>query len=408
LIYTVKLAALATLAATGAFAQSSVQIDGVMDAGYQAINYKGTKVNGINGNGASTSQINFRGTEDLGGGLKANFRVETDWNTVSNKGNTGFVNGTTTGPTATAGSVYLANANSGGGTFGNGELRVGLSGGFGAIDLGAPNNFSLDANLAGQPFGTAIGSGFRGLTRTDSGTMAASGVRFDNSVRYVSPSFNGVTAGLLYVAKNSKANAGTAATSGTASQAFDFSTALGAYDYSGVQELALKYNNGPINVAFANQVTNAIDIENLVGAAGYTKRTMNTLGANYAFSNGLKAFVHTQDLQNKTAAGVTANKTGYYAVGATYTMGAHTLMAQTGEYKFKETNSTSQATLALLGKKSTISALGYNYALSKRTTVYARYEVIDDKAGAITKVATLDVAGETKRTRTALGLSHAF
>jgi len=399
-----SLIALAALAATASFAQSSVQIDGIMDAGYQAIDYKGTKVGGIGGNGSSTSQINFRGTEDLGGGLKASFRVETDWNTVSNKANTGFVNATNTSATASsiAAPVTLANANSGGGTFGNGEIRVGLAGGFGAIDLGAPNNFTLDANLAGQPFGTAFGSGFRALTRTDSGTMGASAVRFDNSIRYATPSFNGFSAGLLYVQKNKKPVGGTASTTSTISQAYDFTTAVGAYDYAGVQELAAKYSNGPLNVVFANQVTDAKEIAGLTGAAGETKRTLNTLGVNYAFGN-IKAFLHNQDY--KTAGG-TDSKTAYTAVGATYAMGAHTLMAQVGEYKLK--NTTTAASAAYVGKTSKLWSLGYDYALSKRTAVYARYESIDDKANAITKVATVDSVTDGKRTRTALGLRHSF
>ena len=404
MVYTVNLTALATLAATGAFAQSSVQIDGVMDAGYQAINYKGTKVGGIGGNGASTSQINFRGTEDLGGGLKANFRVETDWNVVSNKANTGFVNATNTSATAgtIAAPVTLANANSGGGTFGNGELRVGLSGNFGAIDLGAPNNFSLDANLTGQPFGTAIGSGFRGLTRTDSGAMGGTGVRFDNAVRYTSPTFSGFSAGLLYVQKNKKANAGTASTTSTISQAFDYTTAVGAYDYAGVTELAAKYSNGPLNVVFANQVTDAKEIEGLTGALGMTKRTLNTLGANYAFGD-IKVFLHNQGYKTE---GGSSSQTGYTAVGATYTMGAHSFMAQMGEYKLKAASSASSA--AYVGQKSKLSALGYNYALSKRTTAYVRYESIQDKANALTKVATTDVTTNGDRTRTAVGLTHSF
>ncbi len=72
------LVAIAALAATGAFAQSSVTIDGVVDAGYQSVNYKGNTVNGIAGNGSSTSQLNFRGTQDLGGGAKASFLYENE------------------------------------------------------------------------------------------------------------------------------------------------------------------------------------------------------------------------------------------------------------------------------------------------------------------------------------------
>ncbi len=393
------------MAATASYAQSTVSIDGLVDAGYQMIDYKGTKVSAIGSNGSGTTALNFRGSEDLGGGLKANFRLETNFNMVSNRGNTGFINGVDT-PAAGL-SLENASANSGASTFGNGEIRVGVSGAFGAIDLGVPNNFTLSANMMGQPFGTAIGSGFRGLVRTDSGTMGASAVRFENAVRYTSPNINGLTAGVLLVQKNTKANSGTAATSNTPSTAFDFSTAIGAYDYAGIQELAVTYAKGPLNATFVNQVTNAIDVAGVTGAAGETKRTLQTISANYTMG-ALTGFATMQNFDAKTSAGVLANDTSYWALGARYVSGAHTLMAQTGEYKFKGTNSTTASVLALVGQKSDIFGLGYDYAMSKRTALYARHEMIDDKAGAITKVATLDVNATGKRTRTALGIRHTF
>ncbi|MEY2792008.1 MAG: Gram-negative porin, partial [Pseudomonadota bacterium] len=68
-----SLVALAALAATSAFAQSSVQIVGGFDVGYQQLNIRGAKVTqSAASNGSYTSNVIFKGTEDLGGGLKAN------------------------------------------------------------------------------------------------------------------------------------------------------------------------------------------------------------------------------------------------------------------------------------------------------------------------------------------------
>jgi predicted porin len=337
-----SLIALAALAATGAFAQSSVQIDGVMDVAVTSIDYKGNKVSGIANNGSSTSQINFRGTEDLGGGLKANFRVETDWNTVSNSANSG-----STVPTA--------------GTFGNGELRVGLAGGFGTIDAGAVNYNSLISGLTGQPFGTAIGSGF--------GATSARLVRSDNSINYKSPSFGGLTVSLYNAQKQTKASGST------------YSSTFGAYDFTGSDEVNVSYNNGPIAASYTNLKQKAAD---------GSSTTFDTLGANYALG-AAKLFVLVQNTKN--SANTTDNS--YVALSGTYTMGATTLMASAGTFENKA------------GTKSKLAALGADYALSKRTAVYARYESIDDKAGAIAAAATIDGAG-TKRTRTAVGVRHAF
>ena len=83
---------LLALAAMGAFAgaaqaQSSVTVYGVLDVGY--INQKSdgtgttattTASNSFIGTSAeTTSRLGFRGTEDLGSGLKANFVLESEF-----------------------------------------------------------------------------------------------------------------------------------------------------------------------------------------------------------------------------------------------------------------------------------------------------------------------------------------
>ena len=359
-----------------------------MDAGFQSINYKGSNntVNGINGNGSSTSQINFRGTEDLGGGLKANFRVETDWNTVSNKCNTGSAS-TPVG----AGNETVAAAS----TFGNGEIRVGLAGGFGSIDAGAVNYNTLGTYTTGQPFGTAIGSGFRTMYVNDA--QATSQVRSDNSVKYVSPSFSGLNASLYYAGKQTKANqtpntvdAKTGATTAYGVKSTSFSTAMGAYDMQGTTELGLNYANGPLAASFSTLKQDYKD----VATTAYTQ-TVNTLGANYAFG-AAKLFGLYQT--NKTSTNSVNNKT--FTISGTYTMGAVVLMAQVGQLK-SDVN----------GLKSKLVGLGADYNLSKRTAVYFRAETIDDKAGqmnAAVNPTTIANSADAKFGRTAVGIRHAF
>ena len=77
-----SLVALAALAATTAFAQSSVTVYGIVDQAYQTNNQNsrdGSKFQNYRGFGEGAmagSRIGFRGTEDLGGGMKANFVIE--------------------------------------------------------------------------------------------------------------------------------------------------------------------------------------------------------------------------------------------------------------------------------------------------------------------------------------------
>ncbi len=383
-----SLIALAALAATASFAQSSVQLDGILDAGVQAINYKGNKVTAIGGNGSSTSQLNVRGSEDLGGGLKAEFRVETDWNVVSNVANTGAA--------SSINSTTASAINSGVGTFGNGEIRVGVAGSFGRVDLGAVNYNTLGTYLTGQPFGTAIGSGFRTFTINDAN--ATSQVRAENAIKYVSPTFAGFNVSLYKSNKQTKASAGTASTTGGVTpQPNGFSTSPGAYDQQGTQELGLNYANGPIAASFSQLKQDWTNVQalNSSNAANSGKDyTINTAAAKYTFGAATLSGLYQT---NKADTTVTNEA---LTVSGTYTMGAVVLMAQTGTNKNKVTNA-----------KSKLTGLGADYNLSKRTAVYFRAETIDNAGGTMNAaVVSSAIAGTdtNKFARTAVGLRHSF
>ena len=352
-----SLIALATLAATGAFAQSSVTISGTADVGLQMIDYKGTSVNGFNQNGSSTSGFRLTGTEDLGGGLKANFVFGSDFNLVSRNANTGTAN------------AVAANAT--GGTFGNGEIGAGLSGNFGKFDIGHLAFNGLTTYLTGTPFGTAIGSGFGAVTRVNA---AGNLVRDDNAFRYVSPAFSGLTVSLYKSNKQTKAT-------GT-----DFNAALGAYDKLGSDEIGVNYRNGPIAASF-----NTLKQDSNGVGAGITNTKINTLGANYTMG-AAKVFLLNQTVKSSDS----KVDTNHMSLAASYTMGATTVMAQAGSFKNKNTD-----------LKSNLVGIGADYALSKRTALYARYESIDDKANAAPNPASV-VGTSTTRTRTALGVRHTF
>ena len=371
------LIALAALAATGAFAQSSATIDGTFDVGAQSINYKGNTANGINGNGSSTSQLNFRGTSDLGGGMKANFRVETDWSTTSNKGNTGSAS-----TPVSVGNETVAAASS----FGNGEIRGGISGGFGSVDAGAVNYNTLGTYTTGQPFGTAIGSGFRTLYVNDA--QSTSQVRSDNSVKYTTPAFSGLTASLYYAGKQTGAVDTASSATANAVKQTSFG-GMGAYDMQGTTEIGVNYANGPLAVSFSSLAQDYKDV-----GTGTTDSTVNTFGVNYSIDSA-KLFGLYQT--NKNSSNSVSNTT--YSVSGTYTMGAVVLMAQLGQLK-----NVADVTSSFVG-------LGADYNLSKTAAVYVRYESVDDKSGAAVQAAvtpTTIKGADTTFARTAFGLRISF
>ncbi|MDO9203061.1 MAG: porin, partial [Hydrogenophaga sp.] len=109
-----SLIALAVLAASGAaMAQSSVTLYGIADVVIHKD--KGASAALASG-GVSGSRLGFKGTEDLGGGLKANFVLEQGLQL-----DTGAIGD---GTAKTAGQAFSR------------QSYVGLSGGFGEVKLG--------------------------------------------------------------------------------------------------------------------------------------------------------------------------------------------------------------------------------------------------------------------------------
>ena len=246
------------------------------------------------------------------------------------------------------------------------------------MDLGAVNYTTLSATLTGQPYGTAIGSGFRTLYVNDA--RATSAVRSDNAIKYTSPSFSGLTVSLYNAAKQTKASGATETT---------FSSTFGAYDMSGVREMGISYANGPLNAIYTN-----LKQDNVQVGTGTTKDTVSTLGANYTMGD-IKVFLLNQTNKNDAA---TARNNKTTTISATYTMGATTLGVQTG------------GTKAVDGTKSKFTGIGADYALSKTTALYFRSEKNDNKANTVNAALTpASISGTgTNFDRQALGLRVAF
>lgn len=77
-----KLSALALLAAIGgaAHAQSNVTLFGILDVGVRHVKNGDDSVSSVSKNGLSSSRLGVRGVEDMGGGLRAGFWLESGVN----------------------------------------------------------------------------------------------------------------------------------------------------------------------------------------------------------------------------------------------------------------------------------------------------------------------------------------
>ncbi|MDK9714957.1 MAG: porin [Sulfuritalea sp.] len=381
-----KLIALAIAGLSGAaFAQSNVTISGNLDMGYYAQSMQTSTImdtrTAAAANGSSTSTWRITGEEALGGGMKAGFQLEND---------------------------LAAGADNRSGIMA-GQSFLSLSGGWGSLKAGNVNTAGLTAGTTAQPFGTAIGGGYSGafgrLSRAGvngagvagataafvategenpvaSSTVGIAGartVRMNNSLMYATPSFSGFSATLQLATKNTDA------------------AVAPAGQTAGYTGLGLNYNNGPINVAYANEVFTAGSVAPTtagisVALVANEKVTHNLLAGNYTFGPATVYAGWTSSKGNAGLAAPTADSRSWNIALKYAVTGALSLMANVLKVDDK-----------LVGNQDrNVNGLGLDYALSKRTTAYGRYETGDNDKSAVVGNGTGGFS------RYQIGMRHSF
>jgi predicted porin len=259
---------LLALAVLGAFAgaasaQTNVTIYGVADVGIERFDTSAASATWrLTSGNQSGSRIGFKGSEDLGGGLKANFTLENGY------------------------AIDTGTMAQGGRLFGR-QAWVGLSGGFGAVKFGRQYTPIFIAHDTIDPLGT-------GLTGDGSGMSAvfnAYGVRMDNTINY-SLSSGPISAEVAYGLGEQ-----------TGSNSAGRQIGLGA-----------SYANGPLTVVAAYHDANSATVGSQADA-----RTFFLGGA---FGFGI-AKVHAAfgDNRGDTATGGTAIRNRDYMIGVSAGVG---------------------------------------------------------------------------------------
>lgn len=166
----IALAILGSVTGT-AMAQSSVSVYGVVDMGLSHSSTGGDKVTGLDSGLQSGSRLGFKGTEDLGNGLKANFVLESGINV--DEGTNG----------------------QGGAAFGR-QSWLGLEGDFGAVKMGRQYSPIRNAMVAVDPFGLA---GAGSIGRVGMNGQIGEIERVNSSVVYEAPANSlGLSAAVQY------------------------------------------------------------------------------------------------------------------------------------------------------------------------------------------------------------------
>jgi len=309
---------LIALAVAGAFAApafaatSNVDVYGVLNIAIQDTDVSGTDMSILD----NTSRIGFKGSEDLGGGLKAIWQIES---ALGGNGG-GAIGGT--------GAEGLGTRN----TF------VGLSGGFGTVLMGRHDTPYKLGTGSLDIFGDTIADYNLGRTDGVQLVMNTHDARATEALAYISPTWSGFHFAVAAVMNNS-ADVGDNFSSGKTIDAVS-ATAV--------------YTNGPL---FAS-----LSYQNAEDATGADDTDMDSkgvkLGLGYTFGDAKVGFVY-EDISGG------AGERDSWLVNGAYNMGPIVLKAQYGQV---DAGSADQAAWAL----------GADYNLSKRTAAYVVYANGDD------------------------------
>jgi predicted porin len=348
--------AVAGLVSGAAFAADNVTVYGVVDGTYDNVKATGaTTATGLNyqSRGRTTmnsSYIGFKGAESMGNGLTAVFQIESG--VGENAGATNTMAASTYG-------------------WANRDTMAALAGGFGVVAFGnltGPAR-ALGATMDPNSGDTGIGSNAALIGKLGGGAGASyTDNRFANAIAYISPSMGGATIVFAYVPNENRS-----ATVNGASSATDTS----AYT------LGVNFAGGPVTAGGAwTEIKDKgtagfgpVNTNSTVGAAPIDKYDNYRLAGKFDFGMGTVGLM--LDQTKATVHGVSGDvKQTVLYVPVTFKVGAGTIIGQFGQAG-KLTNP-----LGADGNdfKAQHLMIGYEHALSKRTTVKALYSQITNKS----------------------------
>ena len=328
-----SLVALAVLAASGAaMAQSSVTLWGVVDAAISRASQNGVSKTYMTTSGNTSSQLGFKGTEDLGGGMSASFWLEA-----------GLLNDTGAG--ATAGALAF-----------NRRSTIDLTSGKVALRLGRDYTPSFWNHTVFDPFGT-LGAGAGSNITLGGGSNGAAGANALTAAR----SNNSIT--LLYgIAPNGGSHGlGSTGIYGSLMHALaeNASGAPSVGKYTGGR---LGYAQGPLNAAISYANSNG------AGATATSTLAYKEFNLAGSYNVGVANLMAHYGTNNSDTAGT---KHTHWGIGATIPVGAGSIPVSYN--RVKQNNAA--------GSGADQIAIGYVYNLSKRTAVYTAYSRIGNKNG---------------------------
>jgi len=315
---------LMAVALVGAFAgvahaQTAVQIYGTIDAGVQK---RSGDTLSIGKRAANT--LGFKGTEDLGNGLKALFqleiRYESDTGTVENGSRPLF----------------------------QGQSRVGLQGDFGMVRIGRGLTPYQETIGAFEPWHALPNTGgfytdlaVAGYTSAPLDAPGSSNNRWSNAFWYNSPVTSGFQLNAAIATKeNNGGSVGTQYPAGSEASANPFS--ISATYNNGPAALMLGYERNAVESKVMSVAGSFMATPELKLMALFTRQDQDNIAGTLPVYNGVRV----------------GPKTNAWVLGANYTMGPGKILIGYGQKDPDNYEKTKQM------------SLGYEYSLSKRTYLY--------------------------------------
>ena len=340
--YLVAIAA-SILASAMTVVHADVTLFGHIDTSIDATDQDGAN-DDINFN-CTTCSVGFKGSEDLGNGLKAIFKLDFQYDTTernTGKASSKSISGATV-LTNTVGSVTGANVVtdvSDTSSITDRDQWLGLAGNFGQLRIGTiSTHYKSHGAMLDPLYRTALQGRDRGLqSNLHRGAGEEGQGRATNTFRYDSPNWNGLKAGFHYTL-DSDENDG---------------------EDDNPYGVGLSYENGGILV-FADYITNDTGDDDGAWKVG-GKYTLNNLAL-------MGQYERDEGLISNKGASTSSDGADLWQLGASFTLGNNLLYFGYGNGSSGSNGSTESDYFAW--------TLAGVHNMSKRTSIYAGFSEID-------------------------------